>query len=453
MACFFGHRWEGCTCKKCGKTRDQDHDFQLVPGKCEKKCTRCGKTITVPHNFSPVKDKCFERCSRCGEIREKHEFKAGFCVRCGQQSDRPFELFDLNQQEMDATRKALEIAKNANKEASLNSVYDSAMSQLNQRALGPTEVAITVVSLSNVNQALVQTSTQLVNSSPQEALARSVLALTMRNAMTKINDQMNAFNQEAERRNGSAEFEPSVRNVFNNYDDSLVLDETGRRWEEKIRGDIDKLVSGGKPALIAIHKAMNACALGAGSSYNESWWYGAKNLVRILGKFPREDAQDKLLTFLEMDSRIAEWFTYVQKEAAAVLADVADAGAVPRLEKILQKPFSMGPNDALRALLEKLKSAPAEPKAEKPAPAGRDRFKPYTGQGVCDVCNRPLSGVKAWIVPNDVFYGSPQYRELQKNNLLKLTGVKGTDADIDRMQAQDHSPGSAICENCIHMFE
>ena len=36
---------------------------------------------------------------------------------------------------------------------------------------------------------------------------------------------------------------------------------------------------------------------------------------------------------------------------------------------------------------------------------------------------------------------------------LKLTGVKGTDADIDRMAAQDHSPGSAICENCIHMFE
>ncbi len=361
---------------------------------------------------------------------------------------------------MDATRKAIEIAKSANKDASLNSTYDSALSQLNSRTLGLTEVAVAAMSLINVSQALIQTAGQFTQNNPQEAIARIGLGAQMQSALTKVNNQMTAFNDEAARRNGSAEYDPYVRNVFNNYDDSLVLDETGQRWRSKINDDIDKLVSGGTPAMIAMQRSMNACQSGTGNTYNEHWWYGATNVVRIMGMFPSDMAQDNLMTVLEKNSNVAEWFTYVQKEAVRVLEEVGTQRIVSRLETLLKNPFSMGPNEALRALLKKLKEGPAaqaEPKAQKVAldkpAAGRDRFKVYTGQGVCDVCNRPLAGVKAWIVPNDVFYASHQYRELQKNNLLKLTGVKGTDADIDRMAAQDHSPGSAICENCIHMFE
>lgn len=459
MACLFGHKWEGCTCRKCGKTRDMQHDFQPVPDRCEEKCSRCGKTRPRDHKFSLMKDRCFEKCERCGELREKHEYKNGFCVRCGRQSDRPFELYDLTPQEKDATLNALDIAKSANKDANLNSVYDSARQQVNQRALGVTEVAIVAMALINVSQALLQTAGQFTQSNPQEALARMTLGLTMQGALTKVNNQMTAYNDEAARRNGSAEFDPFVRNVFNNYDDSLVLDETGQRWRSKINDDIDKLVAGGNPAMIAMQRSMNACQSGTGNTYNEHWWYGATNIVRIMGMFPSDMAQDNLMSLLEKNSNIAEWFTYVQKEAARVLADVGTSRIVPRLETLLKNPFSMGPNDALRALLKSLKENPAEQGAEPQkvaldkSAAGRDRFKVYTGQGVCDACNRPLGGVKAWIVPNDVFYASPQWRELQKNNILKLTGVKGTDADIARMQAQDHSPGSAICEHCIHMFE
>ena len=79
-------------------------------------------------------------------------------------------------------------------------------------------------------------------------------------------------------------------------------------------------------------------------------------------------------------------------------------------------------------------------------------FSPYTGHGACDVCNRPLGNIKAWIVPTNVFYASPEYREQLKDSLLRMTGRRGTDADIDRMQAGDRSPGSAVCEHCIHMF-
>ena len=44
MACLFGHKWNGCKCEICGKTRDEGHDFRLVDDKCMEKCVICGKT-------------------------------------------------------------------------------------------------------------------------------------------------------------------------------------------------------------------------------------------------------------------------------------------------------------------------------------------------------------------------------------------------------------------------
>ena len=89
---------------------------------------------------------------------------------------------------------------------------------------------------------------------------------------------------------------------------------------------------------------------------------------------------------------------------------------------------------------------------ESPAPAAPRTFEPYTGGGVCDVCNQPVSGRQAWVVPNDVFYGSRQYRTHLKNT-MRMMGMSPTDADIERMRMMDHSPGSAVCQNCIHMFK
>ena len=81
------------------------------------------------------------------------------------------------------------------------------------------------------------------------------------------------------------------------------------------------------------------------------------------------------------------------------------------------------------------------------------RFSLFTGSGVCDVCNASLSGRVAYLVPNNVFYNSRKYREQQRNSAMAaLMGVTMDDAYFSRMQAQDHSQGSAVCENCIHMF-
>lgn len=48
MACFFGHKWNGCRCVKCGVTRNTHHSFVPVPGEEEKnkmQCTQCGLSV------------------------------------------------------------------------------------------------------------------------------------------------------------------------------------------------------------------------------------------------------------------------------------------------------------------------------------------------------------------------------------------------------------------------
>ena len=81
-------------------------------------------------------------------------------------------------------------------------------------------------------------------------------------------------------------------------------------------------------------------------------------------------------------------------------------------------------------------------------------LRPYHGNGVCDVCNRSLTGVKAYIVPNRTFYASPEYRKHYADLNAVFFALSGQSAEqaLRHMQLNDHSEGSAVCENCIHMF-
>lgn len=81
-------------------------------------------------------------------------------------------------------------------------------------------------------------------------------------------------------------------------------------------------------------------------------------------------------------------------------------------------------------------------------------LKLYAGSGVCDVCNKPLSGQSAYIVPNPVFYGSPEWREHFRRVSGAMFARMGADVDrqIEMMQRRDSSAGSAVCTDCIHMF-
>ena len=64
IACVFGHKWNGCTCTRCGKTRSDGHTFQQEKGKCAEKCTICGLTRPTSHQWNGCK------CDRCGEVRD-----------------------------------------------------------------------------------------------------------------------------------------------------------------------------------------------------------------------------------------------------------------------------------------------------------------------------------------------------------------------------------------------
>ena len=119
MSCLF-HKWDGCRCTRCGKTRDDQHNWkwivssnnqcyqvcsvcgkageksnhcwQSVPGTCEEKCSRCG-TVREAHHFAAISGVCKERCTSCGKIRKiEHVFEwngcRGTCTRCGYQTHK-----------------------------------------------------------------------------------------------------------------------------------------------------------------------------------------------------------------------------------------------------------------------------------------------------------------------------------------------------------------------------
>ena len=88
-----GHKWNGCTCTRCGERRDEGHDWQLVvktgyPRSCKNKCSICGKEQPAEHDWNG----CV--CTRCGTTRsEGHilgrwertnaESHARCCTVCG----------------------------------------------------------------------------------------------------------------------------------------------------------------------------------------------------------------------------------------------------------------------------------------------------------------------------------------------------------------------------------
>ena len=77
LKCALGlHEWSGCQCSKCGKTRDEGHDWRKD---CEK-CSKCGKTRDEGHDW--IKD-C-EKCSKCGKTRQgAHFWVETGCSKCG----------------------------------------------------------------------------------------------------------------------------------------------------------------------------------------------------------------------------------------------------------------------------------------------------------------------------------------------------------------------------------
>ena len=96
LKCKLGcHKWDGCTCTECGKTRKQDHDW----GENCERCSRCGAARENAHSWNGCKCKACgsvrdqghdwkrdcERCSRCGAVRKGgHQWDGCKCKTCGE---------------------------------------------------------------------------------------------------------------------------------------------------------------------------------------------------------------------------------------------------------------------------------------------------------------------------------------------------------------------------------
>ncbi|MDR1793825.1 MAG: hypothetical protein LBR25_00300 [Erysipelotrichaceae bacterium] len=61
MPCLFGHKWNGCKCEKCGKIRNEEHQWAEKKG-CYKICTIC-KTAEISHDF--VSENGVYVCKNC----------------------------------------------------------------------------------------------------------------------------------------------------------------------------------------------------------------------------------------------------------------------------------------------------------------------------------------------------------------------------------------------------
>ena len=84
MACLFGHKWSGCKCEKCGKTRDEYHKYSpyinnhnhLRSGNdCVERCDICHNKKTIgEHSFIRIEDSCKEKCRICGFEKTNYDY-------------------------------------------------------------------------------------------------------------------------------------------------------------------------------------------------------------------------------------------------------------------------------------------------------------------------------------------------------------------------------------------
>jgi len=73
LKCLVGiHEWVGCKCSRCGRTRDEGHDWSKD---CEK-CTRCGADRASTHKWEGCK------CAQCGQTRDEGHDWSKDCEKC-----------------------------------------------------------------------------------------------------------------------------------------------------------------------------------------------------------------------------------------------------------------------------------------------------------------------------------------------------------------------------------
>jgi hypothetical protein len=72
------HSWNGCKCTKCGKVKNENHSWDGC------KCTKCGRRRDEEHSWTYRLNAC--KCSKCG--KENHIWDGCKCIKCGLTKDK-----------------------------------------------------------------------------------------------------------------------------------------------------------------------------------------------------------------------------------------------------------------------------------------------------------------------------------------------------------------------------
>jgi hypothetical protein len=100
LCTFKIHSWKGCTCIRCGKTRDTAHPWKGC------KCASCGKVRDAEHRWL----KC--KCEVCGKVRDtEHEWSGCKCSVCGEIRARDHNWGDVTCRTCGVELSADELAK------------------------------------------------------------------------------------------------------------------------------------------------------------------------------------------------------------------------------------------------------------------------------------------------------------------------------------------------------
>ena len=492
MACLFGHKWNGCKCEKCGATRDEGHDWDLCKGICK----RCGKTQAEQHDYKGI------RCTRCGAVSHEKLYAAAKAV-----FDNPFPEQTIDpvgkmwkepvQKELDLLLEggadglaALEkvLIKCADKKDEFSTVTGDYIEANHKRELGckwcvktialfPKEEAVETLARllhrdTGAQLAIYwyvgghkEIAKQLGTIGGDASLAALQKYLTQRNTHSEIGSPEAL--RAVEKLNGQVPETPGViiarakiasedaGNDLGIFIESLLpYIEQVKTWNRE-KTNWDSPASnyyaalarcskrlGYKPAAYAFCAALLAIFPDDFSAWSILEDTGIKqspeNAAKLAGALPIPKTMDEIKDYtVNLDDLLALTNTNQAKEDAP-------------LPGILGTELGMAAamNFLRQTLLE------GEPDAETRDEHGRQalqgyasgKFPLWTGGGICDVCAQHLTGKKAYAVPNHVFYHSQKY--------LDWCAKRGMSAAFMRMkEAQDTSSGSAICEDCIHMFE
>lgn len=118
LACkISGHKWNGCTCMRCGERRDEGHMFLLAAAKegqarqCTMACHICGATRPAEHDWRGC------RCTRCDATRDQdHDWNGCLCALCGKIRDEGHEWTEASFQSQSSHRASCRICKSTKTE-------------------------------------------------------------------------------------------------------------------------------------------------------------------------------------------------------------------------------------------------------------------------------------------------------------------------------------------------